>query len=240
MSSDWMSNNLISALRQDDLELLLPHFRPARSEVNAVLYDCGQNVETVYFPCRSTLASFMISTEDGNVVETLMVGREGAIGGIVSQGRLPAYSRTMVQHGGEFLTLPVAVLDAAKQRSRSLDNLFARYADCVLAQILQNTACNAAHNIEQRTAKWIIAAMERTGTSEVPLTQDRLSSMLGVGRSYVSRVIGRFKDDRILGVRRGHILIADRAKLESRACHCNATVRNHFDTVLRGIYPDPA
>jgi hypothetical protein len=238
MLDEWKSNNLLSILRRDDLELLLPHLRTLTTYTNAVLYDHGQNVETVYFPRHVTLASFMISTEDGAVVETLIVGREGAVGGIVSQGRLPAYSRTMVQHGGDFLTLPVSVLDAAKQRSRTLDNLFARYADCVLAQILQSTACNAAHNIEQRTAKWIVSAMERTHKDEVPLTQERLSSMLGVGRSYVSRVMARFKEDGILMVRRGHVLIRDKAKLEGRACRCNETVKAHFNSVLKGVYPE--
>lgn len=134
----------------------------------------------------------------------------------------------------------MTVLDAAKQKSRTLDNLFARYADCMLAQIFQNTACNAAHNIEQRTAKWIIAAIERTGADEVPLTQERLSSMLGVGRSYVSRVIGRLKDAGILNVRRGHIIVHDRKRLESRSCLCNETVKAHFNLVLRGVYPDSA
>ena len=238
MRDEWKSNNLLSVLRRDDLDLLLPHLRTLTTASNAVLYDHGQNVETVYFPRKSTLASFVISTSDGTVVETLIVGREGAVGGIVSQGRLPAYSRTMVQHGGDFLTLPVSILDAAKQRSRTLDNLFARYADCVLAQILQSTACNAAHNIEQRTAKWIISAMERTEDDEVPLTQERLSSMLGVGRSYVSRVMARFKEDGILKIRRGHILIYDKARLEARACRCNETVKAHFNEVLKGVYPD--
>ena len=238
MRDEWKTNNLLSVLRQDDLDLLLPHFRLFQSAPNEILYDHGQNVETVYFPCRSTLASFMIATEDGMIVETMMVGREGALGGIVSQGRLPAYSRTMVQYQGEFVTLPVAILDAAKQRSRSLDNLLARYADCMLAQIFQSTACNAAHNIEQRAAKWILAAIERTGVDEVPLTQDRLSSMLGVGRSYVSRVIGRFKEDGILTVRRGHVLVHDKPKLEARSCSCNETVKTHFNTVLKGVYPD--
>ena len=240
MGDEWKSNNLLSVLRRDDLDLLLPHFRTLTTDANAVLYDHGQNVETVYFPRDSTLASFMISTEDGAVVETMIVGREGAVGGIVSQGRLPAYSRTMVQHGGNFLTLPVSILDVAKQESRTLDNLFARYADCVLAQILQSTACNAAHNIEQRAAKWIVSAMERTNDNEVPLTQERLSSMLGVGRSYVSRVMARFKDDGILMTRRGHILIRDKERLEARSCRCNETVKAHFNDVLKGVYPDTA
>ena len=50
MRDEWKSNNLLSVLRRDDLELLLPHFRTLTTDANAVLYDHGQNVETVYFP----------------------------------------------------------------------------------------------------------------------------------------------------------------------------------------------
>lgn len=63
--------------------------------------------------------------------------------------------------------LRVGKPDTAKARSASLSNVFARYADCMLAQISQSTACNAIHSIEQRTAKWIVAAMELTDGDDV-------------------------------------------------------------------------
>ncbi len=231
-------NNLLNHLQQKDFALIFPHLKQITAEPNEVLYNQGQNVGTVYFPCGPTLVSFLISTEDGGAVETMLVGREGAVGGIVSQGKLPAYSRIMVQFGGDFLTLPIKVLDEAKSASRSLDNLFARYADCTMAQIFQSTACNAAHGIEQRTAKWILAAVDRTGDHEVPLTQERLAGMLGVGRSYISRVIGRFKQEKILSVKRGNMFILDGKKLAQKSCGCNDAVRAHFDMVLAGVYPD--
>ena len=231
-------NNLLNRLQERDFDLLSSHLKPFQASSNAILYDQGLNIDTVYFPCGATLVSFLISTEDGNAVETMLVGREGAVGGIVSQGRLPAYSRIMVQFGGDFLTLHIDALDAAKSASRSLDNLFARYADCIMAQIFQSTACNAAHGIEQRTAKWILAAVDRTGESEVPLTQERLSAMLGVGRSYISRVLARFKKDKILSIKRGRLVILDRDRLSGKSCACNDAVKTHFDTVLKGVYPN--
>ena len=232
------NNNLLNRLRPSDFELLALHLKPFSAPSNYILYDPGQTVSTVYFPCGATLVSFVVSTEDGGAVETMLIGREGAVGGIVSQGKLPAYSRIMVQFGGEFLTLPIALMDELKLKSRSFDNLFARYADCIMAQIFQSTACNAAHNIEQRTAKWIIAAIERTNDNEVPLTQDRLAAMLGVGRSYISRVIGGLKRDGILAIRRGYLIIEKRDKLEQRSCGCNEAIKDHFNQVLRGVYPD--
>ncbi len=231
-------NNLLSYLRQADLDLLKPFLKPVHTPANAVLYDPGQNIQTVFFPCYRTLVSFLVSTDDGRAVESLLVGREGAIGGIVSHGYLPAFSRIVTQSGGDLLSLPMDMLDETKARSKSIDNLFARYADCVVAQMFQTAACNAAHSIEQRTAKWIGAAIERTGSREVPLTQERLAAMLGVGRSYISRVIGTFKEDETLAVRRGHLIVKNEVRLRERACGCHQVVKNHFATVLRGVYPD--
>jgi len=192
----------------------------------------------VYFPCGQSLASYLVPNEDGRDVETILVGREGAVGGIVSEGYLPAYTRIAVKFGGSFARLPVGRLEAAKTTSRALRSVFSRYADCLLAQIFQSTACNAIHSIEQRTAKWIVSAIERTDGEEiVPLTHEQLATLLGVGRSYASRVIQTFKAEGILQTRRGSILIRDREALQARACLCNESVKNHFEEVLRGVYP---
>jgi hypothetical protein len=231
-------NNLLRRLSVKDFALIAPHLVEEQAQPGELLYNPGDHVDTVHFPCGPGLASFLVPSEDGRDVETILVGREGAVGGIVSQGHLPAYTRIMVKFGGPFARLPIGKLEAAKTRSATLRNVFARYADCLLAQILQSTACNAIHSIEQRTAKWIISAMERTdGDNIVPLTHEQLATLLGVGRSYTSRVMQTFKAEGVLETRRGSILIRNREALRIRACLCNESVKNHFEEVLRGVYP---
>jgi DNA-binding transcriptional regulator YhcF (GntR family) len=233
-------NNLLRRLNAVDYALLAPHLTRETAKPNGVLYNPGDNVQTVYFPCGPTLVSYMVPNEDGRDVETVLIGREGAVGGIVSQGFLPAYTRIIVKFGGPIARLGIAKLGAAKTSSSSLRNVFARYADCMLAQIFQSTACNAIHSIEQRTAKWIISTMERTdGDNAVPLTHEQLATLLGVGRSYTSRVIQTFKAEGILETRRGAILVKNADALRSRSCLCNEAIKNHFEEVLRGVYPDP-
>jgi hypothetical protein len=237
-SDDRPDNNLLRRLNAGDFALIAPHLAPNETEANELLYNPGDDVDTVHFPCGPSLASYLVANEDGRDVETILVGREGAVGGIVSLGHLPAYTRIIVKFGGPFVRLPIRKLDAAKTASVSLRNVFARYADCMLAQMFQSTACNAIHSIEQRTAKWIISAMERTnGDNIVPLTHEQLATLLGVGRSYVSRVIQTFKVEEILETRRGSILVRNREALQMRACPCNESVKNHFEEVLRGVYP---
>jgi Crp-like helix-turn-helix domain len=237
-SADRPNNNLLRRLNAGDFALIAPYLTGRDAKANALIYNPGDDVDTVHFPCGASLASYLVANEDGRDVETILVGREGAVGGIVSLGYLPAYTRITVKFGGPFVRLPVGKLDTAKTASASLRNVFARYADCMLAQMFQSTACNAIHSIEQRTAKWIISAMERTdGDNIVPLTHEQLATLLGVGRSYASRVIQIFKSEGVLETRRGSILVRNREALQQRACLCNETVKNHFEEVLRGVYP---
>jgi len=230
-------NNLLRALRADDALALAPYLHERWIDAGTVLYEPGDTVRTVYFPAARSMASFTVELPDGRGVETALVGREGAVGGIVSQGRLPAYSRCRVQFSGPFYCMASAELEAIKQESIRVRHLFARYADCLLAQVFQSVACNAVHSLEQRTAKWLIAAIERTGDGELPLTQEQLAGMLGVGRSYLSRVLRSFRERGILGIRRGRLILLDTEPLEALACDCNQLVKRHFDDVLRGVYP---
>src|SRR5947209_19674391 len=235
-SIDRPYNNLLRRLSEPDYTLISDDLDGCTLDEDELLYDPGDHVELVHFPCGPSLVSYLIANEDGRDVEATLVGREGAVGGIVSQGYLPAYSRIVVKFGGPFPPLPIGKLELAKLKSPGLRDVFARYADCLLAQIFQSTACNAIHSIEQRTAKWIISAMERTGgEGVVPLTHEQLATLLGVGRSYTSRIMQTFKAEGVLETRRGSILVHNLDALRIRACLCNEAVKNHFVEGLRGV-----
>ncbi|MBR0813297.1 MULTISPECIES: Crp/Fnr family transcriptional regulator [Bradyrhizobium] len=225
-------NDLLRQLAPRDFELLAPHLQLVELEASHILHHAGDAVAAVHFPCGPTLVSFAVPVEDDREVESLLVGREGAVG--VAAGRNPslAYSRIVVKLGGALVRLPLRALEQAQQRSAALQEVFSRYADCQFAQLLQTAACNAAHSIEQRAAKWIISTQEHIGQAEIPLTHEQLAGMLGVSRSYASRVIQMFKARRILATRRGAILVLDAAALDAKACCCNDLVKKHFDEVL--------
>lgn len=230
-------NNLLRALRPTDIAILNAYLEPWIGARGQIIHEPGDPVRTVYFPCGPSLISYLVVLQNGTAVETALIGREGAVGGIVSRGRLPAFARAEVQFPGSFMRMQVADLEAAKEQSQTLGNLFARYADCLAAQVFQAGACNAAHSIEQRTAKWLVSAVDRTGGPDIPLTQDQLAAMLAVGRSYISRVLRELKQRGILETRRGSLYIRDIDELRRLACECNDSVRAHFDEVLSGVYP---
>jgi CRP-like cAMP-binding protein len=231
-------SNLLAALRVKDRALLEPHVSECQFSAGESIYEPGEVVRYCYFPRDAALAVFLVQMENGEVVETTMVGKEGALGGIVSQGRMPAFARSCVMHEGTFYRIASVELERAKEQSPHIRHLFARYADCMMAQVFQAVACNASHTIEQRAAKWLCAALDRTGEQEIAMTQEQLASMMGIGRSYASRVVQRFKAQGLVRTRRGGLRILDPEGLRGHACACNDLVKQHFDTVLKGVYPE--
>jgi DNA-binding transcriptional ArsR family regulator len=232
-------NNLIAAMSARDRDILRDLAEIVELKTGKIIYDAGDNVRLAYFPLGAAVASFLVVMDDGTTVETAMVGREGAIGGIVSHGRLAAFARSCVMHEGAFARISCADLEEAKNQSASIRQLLVRYSDCLLAQIFQSVACNATHTFEARAAKWLAASVERTGLHDLSMTQEQLASILGVGRSYASRQIQRLKAEGLVTTRRGGIVVIDYEGLTRRACGCNDQVRAHFDDVLAGVYPDP-
>jgi len=229
-------NELLSALHDVDLELIRPYLIHERKEAGDVLYQPGDDVGRVYFPLGASLVSYAVHHIEGQIVQTVLVGREGGVGGIVSSGGLPAYCLISVKFGGSFQVVDIARIQSAKNSSASFRRLFERYSDCLMAQIFQATACNAVHTVEQRAAKWILEEAHRAQAVVVHLRHEDLASLLGAGRSYVTRVLRTFVAEGILQTAREAITILDKKALEQRSCGCNRHVESHFGRVLGGIY----
>jgi CRP-like cAMP-binding protein len=234
---DLAGNELLGKLKPEDCARLAPHLLVFDLEAGHVLHPAGEDVDETWFPCGGAMAAFCVSTNGGaNQVEVAMVGREGAIGGIVSNGHLPAYATAEVRFAGRFLRIKTAALELAKLESLPLRHWFSRYSDCLLAQVFQTAACNATHTIAQRTAKWLLAAAARTKGEVFELTQEELAQMLGVGRTFVTGTLKALRDKQIIATRRGKIEIKDTAALRRVSCRCTVSIEEHFDSVLHGIY----
>jgi CRP-like cAMP-binding protein len=230
-------NGLLAVLVEEDRCRLAPQMMVVDMPADGLLHRAGDNVVDTWFPLGSTLAAFCLETEGGDAIDVALVGREGAIGGIVSDGDLPAYSTAIVRSPGPLIRIKTATLEQMKLHSIALRHWFSRYSDCLLAQVFQTAACNAKHTIKQRTAKLLLAALARTGEAELAITQDQLADMLGVGRTFVSRVIGEMRKADIVQSGRGRLIVRDETRLRALSCRCATAIEDHFDKVLRGIYP---
>ncbi|MEI9995410.1 MAG: Crp/Fnr family transcriptional regulator [Rhizomicrobium sp.] len=230
-------NRLLAALQPRDFALLSAGFETVTLKTGDVLFRPGENVECVHFPEPGTIAALVLDLRDGAISEAAMVGQEGALGGIVSEGDKPAFATGVVQIGGGAQRLSIELFDRAKARSPAMRDHFARYADCLLAQVLQSTACNAVHDLDARLARWLLTLRDRLESDEIGVTQDFIAQMLGVHRPYATRIIGDL--ERTGAIRRGraNVTVVDVRRLELQACECYGYLRRHFERLLPGVYP---
>ena len=231
-----VSNRLLSALRAVDRALLGP-LEAFSLEKGEVLFEPGEEVVNVYFPGPGTIAAFVMDVRDGVTTEAAMIGQEGAVGGIISHGNKPAFARAVVQIAGDALRVSTKALESAKRRSPTLRDHFARYADCLLAQVLQAVACNTVHDYDARLARWLLSLQDRMGETRLPVTHQFMSEMLGVHRTYTTRVIGDLEQSGAIMVGRGFVEIRNRRQLERRACECYGYLRRHYERLLPGVFP---
>ena len=132
---------------------------------------------------------------------------------------------------GPAARVPIEVIRDAKAGSGHLSNLFCRYSDYLLAQIMQSVACNSFHSIEQRAARWLLTAQDRAG-DRLELTQEALAGLLGVQRTTVNAAARQLTDERLIATRRGTISIENRAALEARACACYDRIERFFGDIV--------
>ena len=125
----------------------------------------------------------------------------------------------------------MAALEQAKKESPFIANLFCRFSDYLLSQVMQSVACNAYHSIPERAARWLLHAQDRAG-SRLQLTQEAMADLLGVQRTTVNAVMQGLEGEGLISAGRGVITITDRPGLERRSCECYRRLEEHVDAVI--------
>jgi CRP-like cAMP-binding protein len=227
----FSGNQLLASMPKEARALLEPFGTLVELKAESELHPRGAPVVASYFPYGSTMISFVVELSAGRSIEVASVGSEGAVGGIVSCGHAPAFAEARVQIGGPAMKIPMKVLEDAKMRSGHIRNLFCRFSDYLLSQVMQSVACNNFHTIEQRTARWLLTAQDRGG-DRIELTQGELAGLLGAQRTTVNAAVQTLQDQGLIATRRGSIQVVDRAGLKRLTCGCYASVRQHFSDVI--------
>jgi CRP-like cAMP-binding protein len=227
-------NHLLLSLPADEQVQLASHLRQAHLPRGTVLHHTGGAIERVYFPEGGAI-SLVVDLASGEVIETALIGLDGAVGGHDALHRTPALNRAVVQIEGPMLAIEADALRRVCAEGSRLRKLLDIYERFIYAQAQQTAACNVAHSLDARLARWLLRAQDLCGRN-FTLTQEALAAFLGVRRTSVSLTAHAFQDEGVIRYRRGEIEIVDPDRLRVLACECHTTL----DAQRERLLPEPA
>ncbi|MCA6119434.1 Crp/Fnr family transcriptional regulator [Bradyrhizobium sp. WSM 1738] len=224
------SNFLLGQLAPATLSRLAPHLSVVDLAAAEVIAEPHQRIQRVYFP-HSGIISCIVELADGSTIETGMIGRDGVFGASQALDDKVSLNLVTMQIGGRASVIPPERLRALASDMPDFKALLVKYEQFFLAQVQQTAACNAVHDIDARTCKWL-ARMHDLAGPDLLLTQEFFARMMGVRRTSVTTVAGALQDAGLISYSRGRLHIADIEQIRKRACECDDAVRSHFRRVF--------
>ncbi len=224
-------NRLLAALPDADYDRLASQLDAVALAATQVLAAPGAPIADVYF-LTEAVASFIMPLSDGAAVEVATVGREGMIGLPLFLGAATSPLSCVVQVPGGGFRLGADAFAAQVAASRPLHDLLQRAAQALMMQVAQAMACNQAHALEQRCARWLLMTRDRAGSDTFVLTQEYLGRMLCVRRPRASAVASALQRAGLIRYSRGRITIVDGPGLEAASCACYRLIVREQERLL--------
>jgi CRP-like cAMP-binding protein len=193
-------------------------------QYDQVLLDADSSLDYVFFP-DSGVVSVVAVYEDGSIIEMATVGREGCTGFQAVFGAKSSSVRLLVQIPGSAAKISRAAFTRALGSMPSFRNLMYAYVQAFLEQVLVSVACNGAHSLKQRLARWLLMMRDRSDDDTLSITQTLLAEMLGVQRPTITNVVRELKDADLIAPGRRQVTILDQPGLMKASCECYQLVR---------------
>ncbi|OUL36517.1 Crp/Fnr family transcriptional regulator [Nostoc sp. T09] len=222
-----IQNRLLAKLAPDELKRLHPHLEIVSLSLGQVLILPNEPISFVYFPINSLLSAVTVM-EDGSTVEAGCIGREGMAGVSILLDTNTTPMQILAQIPGQAVRVKASIIKQAFDTGGSLQKLLHRYIHTFIVLTSQSTACNRLHHIEARLSRWLLMSSDGIDSDSLALTQEFMSTMLGVRRSGVSETASKLQSRGLISYHRGQIQIVDRKSLEKTACECYGVVKAEY------------
>jgi CRP-like cAMP-binding protein len=194
-----------------------------------IFHSMDEPILDVIFP-NGGVASITTVLQDGTMIESATVGREGMLGIDVILGGDRSTGETMLQvPDTDAVFLSVAEFRVEFNRRGAFFEGVQRYAQAVIKLMMHSTACIASHPVHERCCRWLLMTHDHMGQDEFQLSQEFLAVMLGSTRPTVNLVAGTLQKAGLITYTHAHMTIKDRKGLEAASCECYAVVKSHFD-----------
>jgi CRP-like cAMP-binding protein len=165
--SNWPRNRLLLALPSRNLKQVLPELEYIRCEREQILVDADSLLDHVFFP-DSGVVSVMAVYSEGGTIEMATIGREGCTGVQAVFGAKSSSARFFVQIPGSAAKMPRPAFTRAMGSMSPFRSLMYAYVQAFFEQVMVSVACNGAHSLKQRLARWLLMMRDRSDEDELP------------------------------------------------------------------------
>jgi CRP-like cAMP-binding protein len=234
--SNWPRNRLLLALPAGNLKRLMPELEQIPCQEGDVLLDADSSLDKIFFP-NSGVVSVVAVYEDGSIIEMATVGREGCTGFQAVFGAKSSSVRLLVQIPGSAVKISRASFTRAMESMPSFRNLMYAHVQAFLEQVLVSVACNGAHSLTQRLARWLLMMRDRSDDDTLRITQSLLAEMLGVQRPTITNAVRELQRADLIAPGRRQVTILNRQGLMGASCECYQLVRTRTAFHLPKTYP---
>ena len=224
-------NRLLASLPPDAFSAISPYVKIVELKFGDVVAEAGSAVRQVYFP-YSGVISLVVELDVGMMIETAMVGRDGALNAASALDGKVSPNKGIVQMAGSAGTIQVDRLRRLANVFEPFRSLLIRHEQVLFVQSQQSAACNASHKVEARMCRWLLHMRDLADSDDLVLTQQFLAQMLGVTRPSVSVAASPLQKAGLIKYSRGRIRVLDVKGLKKRACECYDTVKGHSERLF--------
>src|ERR1700681_2380098 len=211
-NSNWPRNRLFLALPARNLKQLMPELEQIRCQRGQVLMDADSSLHHVFFP-DSGVVSVVAVYADGSIIEMATIGREGCTGMQAIFGARTSSVRLLVQIPGSAAKMSRAAFTRAMESMPAFRGLMNAYVEAFLEQVMVSVACNGAHSLTERLARWLLMMRDRGDHDNLLITQDILAQMLGAQRPSITNAAGELERAGLIERGRKQVAITDRQGL---------------------------
>lgn len=229
--TDPRSNALLSALPPDAWARISGALECVDMSFGDVVCEPGARLRHLYFPTTAIISMLQVM-ENGESAEIAMVGNEGVVGVALLMGAHSTVSRVVVQTTGQAYRIKAQALLDEFERASEVRGLLLRYTLALMTQMTQTAACYRHHSLHQQLCRWLLLLLDRTGGTELVVTQELISTLLGVRRESVNEAALRIQTEGFIRYSRGRIAVLNRPGLEKCACECYEVVKREYDRLL--------
>jgi CRP-like cAMP-binding protein len=234
--SNWPRNRLLLALPSSNLKRLMPELEHIPCQRGQVLMNADSSLDHIFFP-DSGVVSVVAVYADGNIIEMATIGREGCSDVQAIFGAKTSSVQLLVQIPGSAAKISRAAFTRAMASMPSFRSLMYAYVQAFLEQVMVSVACNGAHSLKQRLARWLLMMRDRCDDDALPITQSLLAEMLGVQRPTVTNAARELERAGLIARGRRQVTILDRQGLIEASCECYQLVRTRVALHLPKTYP---